>query len=88
MNLPSEQLDAVVSFLKCEAFDCLDDLAGASCFVRSVASAIFVPSGAGDVAAMHYAWMLDDAQMQQLQTVHDVPPSFPCPLDTNCLVER
>ena len=43
MNLPSEQLDAVVSFLKCEAFDCLDDLAGASCFIRSVASATFGP---------------------------------------------
>ena len=74
MNLPEEQLVAVVSFLKCEAFDCIDDLAGVSCVVRFVASATFVPSGAGDVAAMHYAWMLDDAQLQQLQTVQHVSP--------------
>ena len=77
MNLPEEQLVAVVSFLKCEAFDCIDDLAGASCVVRFVASATFGPSGAGDVAAMHYAWMLDDAQLQQLQTVQHVYPIFP-----------
>ena len=25
---------------------------------------------------MHYAWMLEDAQMQQLQTVHNVSPPF------------